>query len=123
MGPTIAPALICIACLASQASLPAILGTGVLGKARPESAGELAVWAWVRPSLDDWFKVTLKSSPWVAQMGKNLPAMQETLGLMGGEDPLEKEMTIHSRILAWRIPWKEESDGLQSTGLQRVGHN
>ena len=50
-------------------------------------------------------------------------SMQETLGLMGGEDPLEKEMTIHSRILAWRIPWKEESDGLQSTGLQRVGHN
>ena len=80
MGSTIASALICIACLASWASLPDVLGTGILGKARPELAG----WAWVRPNLDDWFKVTLKSSPWVAQMGKNLPAMQETLGLIPG---------------------------------------
>ena len=80
MGPTIALALICIACPASWASLPAILGTGVLGRARLELAG----WAWVRPKLDDRFKVTLKSSPWVAQMGKNLPAMQETLGLTPG---------------------------------------
>ena len=40
-----------------------------------------------------------------------------------GEDPLEKGMATHSSILAWRIPWTEECGGLQSTGLQRVGHN
>ena len=37
-----------------------------------------------------------------------------------GEDPLEKEMVTHSSILAWRIPWKEEPDGLQSMGSQRI---
>ena len=60
----------------------------------------------------------------VAQMGKNLPAMQENLvQSLGREDPLEKEMATHSSILAWRIPWTVEPDGLQSIGLQRVGHN
>ena len=60
----------------------------------------------------------------VAQMVKNLPAMQETLvRSLGREDPLEKEMATHSSILAWRIPWTEEPSGLQSTGLQRVGHD
>ena len=39
------------------------------------------------------------------------------------EDPLEKEMATHSSILAWRIPWTEEPDGLQSRGSQRVGHD
>ena len=39
------------------------------------------------------------------------------------EDSLEKDMATHSGILAWRIPWTEEPDGLQSTGLQRVGNN
>ena len=42
---------------------------------------------------------------------------------LGQEDPLEKGMATHSSILAWRIPWTEESDGLQSVGLQRVGHD
>ena len=42
---------------------------------------------------------------------------------LGWEDPLEKEMATHSSILAWRIPWTEEPSGLQSTGLQRVGHD
>ena len=41
---------------------------------------------------------------------------------MGQEDPLEKGMTAHSSILAWEIPWTEEPGGLQSMGLQRVGH-
>ena len=60
----------------------------------------------------------------VAQMVKNLPAMQETwVQSLGQEDPLEKEMAIHSSILAWRIPWTEESGGLQAMGSQRVGHN
>ena len=41
----------------------------------------------------------------------------------GQENPLEKTMATHSSILAWRIPWTEEPDGLQSTGLHRVGHD
>ena len=60
----------------------------------------------------------------IAQMVKNLPAMQETqVRSLGQEDPLEKEMATHSSILAWRIPWTEEPGGLQSMRLQRVGHN
>ena len=60
----------------------------------------------------------------VAQMVKNLPAMQETgVQSLGQEDPLEKGMAIHSRILAWRIPWTEEPGRLQSMGSQRVGHD
>ena len=42
---------------------------------------------------------------------------------LGREDPLEKEMATHSSILAWKIPWTEEPDGLQSMGLQRVRHD
>ena len=50
--------------------------------------------------------------------------MQETqVQSLGQEDPLEKGMITHSRILAWRIPWTEEAGGLQSMGLQRVGQN
>ena len=60
----------------------------------------------------------------IAQMVKNLPAVQETqVRSLGQEDPLEKEMATHSSILAWRIPWTEEPGGLQSMRLQRVGHN
>ena len=60
----------------------------------------------------------------VAQLVKNLPAMQETrVPSLGREDPLVKEMATHSSILAWRIPWTEEPGGLQSTGSQRVGHD
>ena len=55
---------------------------------------------------------------------KNLPAMQETqVQFLGQEDLLEKEMAIHSSILAWRIPWKEEPGRLHSMGLQRVRHD
>ena len=55
----------------------------------------------------------------VAQTVKSLPAMQETqVSSLGWEDALENEMTIHSSILAWRIPWTEKSGGLQSTGWQ-----
>ena len=60
----------------------------------------------------------------VAQMVKNLPAMQESrVHSLGQEDPLEKGMATHSSILAWRIPWSEEPCGLQSMGLQRVRQN
>ena len=60
----------------------------------------------------------------VAQIVKNPPAMQETwVQSLGWEDLLEKRLATHSSILAWRIPWTEEPGGLQSMGLQRVGHD
>ena len=60
----------------------------------------------------------------MSQMVKNLPAMQETPDQsLGWKDLLEKGMAIHSSILAWRIPWTQEPGGLQSMGLQRVGHD
>ena len=59
----------------------------------------------------------------VAQMVKKLPVMQETgVRSLGHEDPLEKGMATHSSILAWRIPWTEEPDRLQSIGSHRVRH-
>ena len=60
----------------------------------------------------------------MAQMVKNLPAMQEAwVRFLGWEDPLEKGVATHSSILAWRIPWTEEPGRLQSMGLQRGGHD
>ena len=57
-------------------------------------------------------------------MVKNLPAMQETpVRSLGQEGPLGKGMATPSSILAWRIPWTEQSGGLQSMGLQGVGHD
>ena len=57
-------------------------------------------------------------------MVKNLPANEGEAGsIPGWEDPLEKEMATHSSILAWEIPWTEEPGGLQSVGLQWVGHD
>ena len=59
-----------------------------------------------------------------AQTVKHLPAMRETqVQFLGWEDPLEKEMAIHSSTLAWKIPWMEDPDRLQSMWLQRVGHD
>jgi len=64
-----------------------------------------------------------KASP-MSQMVKNLPAMQETpVQSLGWKDPLEKGMAIRSSVLAWRVPWTREPGGLQSMGLQRVGHD
>ena len=63
----------------------------------------------------------------VAQTVKNVPAIQERqetqVRSLGQEDPLEKGLATHSSILAWRFMWTEEPGGLQSMGLQRVGHN
>jgi len=71
-----------------------------------------------------WFSKNLVLIFPVAQMVKNLPAMQKTqVWYLGLEDPLEKGMAIHSSILAWRIPRTEEPGGLQSVGLQRVRHD
>ena len=60
----------------------------------------------------------------LAQMVKNLPAMQETwIWSLGQEDHLEKDTATHSSILTWEIPWAGEAGGPQSKGSQRVGHN
>ena len=63
----------------------------------------------------------------VVQIVKNLPAVKESREMevqsLSWEDPLEKGMATHSRILAWRIPWTEEPAGLQSMGSQRVGRD
>ena len=67
-------------------------------------------------AIDRWL-------PWpVAQLVKNLPAVQETrVRSLGQEDPLEQEMALHSSILAWKILWIEEPVRLQSMGLQESG--
>ena len=66
----------------------------------------------------------LIGSSLVAQMVKRLSTMRETwVRSLGREDPLEKEMAIHSSTIAWRIPWTEEPGRLQSMGSQRVGHD
>ena len=60
----------------------------------------------------------------MAQTVKCLPTMWETqVRSLGQEDPLEKEMATHSSTVAWKILWMEEPDGVQSMGLQRVGHD
>ena len=60
----------------------------------------------------------------MGQMVNNLPIEQETMvWSLGQEDPLEEEMATHSRILAWRISWTEESGGLQSMESQRFVHD
>ena len=66
----------------------------------------------------------LSSNLNMAQMVKNLPAMQETrVQSLDGEEPLEKGMASHSSILAWKVPWTEEPSGLQSMELQSVGQD
>ena len=78
-----------------------------LGRSLGEGIGYLLQYSWASP---------------VAQLVKNLPAVQETwVPALGQEYPLEKEMATHSSTLAWEIPWTEEPGGLQSKGLQRLG--
>ena len=60
----------------------------------------------------------------MAQVVKNMPAMQKTqVPSLGQEDPLEKGMATHFSILAWRIPWTEDPGRLQSMGSQKVRHD
>ena len=79
-------------------------------------------------------KNDLKSQPLCTQKGLVGGARGEELdctagdtrdagSILGQEDPLEEGMATHSSSLAWTIPWTEEPGGLQSIGLQRVGHN
>ena len=68
--------------------------------------------------------VIVSNSSLVAQMVKRLPTVREIwVRSLGQEDPLKKEMATHSSTLAWKIPWTEEPDRLQSMGSQRVGHD
>ena len=68
-------------------------------------------------------KLVLRAS-FVAHMVKNLPTMKKTqVWSLDQKDPLEEEMATHSSLLAWRIPWTEESGWLQSMGSQRMRHD
>ena len=70
------------------------------------------------------FLILLPGTSLVAQTVKCLSTMWETqVQSLGREDSLEKEMAAHFSTLAWKIPWMEEPGGLQSMGLQRVGHD
>ena len=70
------------------------------------------------------FFLSVRWASFVAQLVKNLLAMQKTwVQSLGWEDPLEKEMAIHSSTIAWKIPWTEEPSRLQFMGSQRVGHD
>ena len=71
-----------------------------------------------------WILYLLVKTSLVAQMVKHLSTMWETrVRSLGREDPLEKEMAIHSSTIAWKIPWTEEPGRLQSMGSQRVRHD
>ena len=73
---------------------------------------------------NDYILLYITRASLVAQMVKNLPAVQQTQVLsLDQEDPLEEDLAAHSSTLAWRIPWTEEPGGLRSMGSQRVGHD
>ena len=77
---------------------------------------------WDEPDSVSYFVIISKNNgaSLVAQMVKNLPAKQETrVRSLDWDDPLEKEMTIHSSIPDWKIPWTEEPGGLQPMELQK----
>ena len=83
-------------------------------------------WGHKESDMTEKLTLSLSNTNWaslVTQMVKNQPAMQETwVWSLGREDPLEKGMVTHSSILAWRIPWTEESGRLESIGSKRVRH-
>ena len=100
----------------------------------PSGAGPALQDVWLQPLLLVALPRVSKAPCWqrpdvlglslVAQLVKNLPAIQETgVRFLYQEDLLEKEMAIHFNILVWRIPWTEESGRPQSMGSQRVGHD
>ena len=86
-----------------------------------------ANYLWAKLSFRTLFSLLLNKSQGdslVAQMVKPLSAMRETwVWSLGWDDPLEKETAAHSSTLAWKIPWTEEPDKLQSMGMQRVRHD
>ena len=71
-----------------------------------------------------WGCLLFRQASVVAQLVKNLLAVQETqVQSLGWEDLVEKEVAPHSSILAWETPWTEETGGLQSMGSQRIRHD
>ena len=80
---------------------------------------------WSKSDKDRYcISLICRSTSLVVQMGRNLPAMQETwVWSLNREDPLEKEMATHSSVLAWSIPWTEKPGWIQFTGSQRVRSN
>ena len=92
----------------------------MIPKARVENAQEHQEGYQKGIALLIWDKLALD----LAQLVKNLPAIQKTqVGFLDWEDSLEKRMATHSSLFAWRIPWTEESGGLQSMWSQRAVHN
>ena len=93
-------------------------GQGSLECCSPLGNKELDITQWLNNNVNSCISL-------MAQMVKNLPAMQEiqvpSLG-WGGMIPLQKEIAPHSSILAWRVPWTEKPEGLWSMGSQRVRH-
>ena len=82
----------------------------------------------IRMSFGHFFESNVFMGLLVAQLVKNLPAVQETqVWSLGQEDPLEKEMATHSNLLAWKTPWEEEPGGVPSMGSQestwRLNHH
>ena len=76
------------------------------------------IWLLIKKNLKHIQKLTKQLASLVAQLVKNLSAMQDTwVWFLGQEDPLEKEMAAHSSIFAWRIPWTEEPGRPQSENL------
>ena len=79
------------------------------------------VWLVSLEEEEIWRHIHREGASLLAQLIKNLPAMQETqVRFLSREDPLEKEMATHSSIATWRIPWTEEPGELQSTGSQEL---
>ena len=77
----------------------------------------------IRKFQTNWFKIPLLASRW--HSGKESACQAGDVGSVHGLEgrSLEKEVATHCNILAWKIPWTEEPDGLQSMGLQRVGRD
>ena len=84
----------------------------------------LTRWIFVDKVMPLLFNMLSRLDSVVAQKVKHLSTMRETwVQALGWEDPLGKEMAIHSMTIAWRIPWTGEPGKLQSMGSQRVGHD
>ena len=92
-------------------------------KKKSECSGRVMVFKFKDKYLI-WGLISLFRASPVAQMVKNLPAILETqFRSLCQEDTLGEDIATHSSIFAWRIPWTEESGGLQSMGSKRVGHD
>ena len=90
----------------------------------PFSVQDLFMYTWILTKLYPQTFSGCTFHSLVAQMVKRLSTMRQTwVQSLGWENPLEKEMAILSRTIAWKIPWTEEPGRLQSMGSQRVGHD